>query len=107
MHAVAVEPSGQQFYTASADGTMRGWDSATRRQLLEFYAPGERVLSLACHPTKPEVGGWGGVALGRRGPCLHPVSRGVFFIYPHCCLLFPTPGERQLTLPQPGPGETC
>ncbi len=55
VHAVAVEPSGQQFYTASADGTVRAWDVTSRQQLLEFFAPGEKVLCVACHPTKAEV----------------------------------------------------
>lgn len=55
IHAVAVEPSGQQLYTASADGTVRAWDSVTRQQLLEFFAPQERALSVACHPSKAEL----------------------------------------------------
>ena len=56
VYAAAPLPGPQQRYcTAAADGTARVWDAASGEQLLEFYAPGQSVLSVACHPTKPEV----------------------------------------------------
>ena len=56
VHAVALMPgiaeeqaeeyqqAQQQYCTAGADGTVRAWDGATHKQVLELLAPGETVL---------------------------------------------------------------
>ncbi|KAL4458496.1 hypothetical protein ABPG75_013361 [Micractinium tetrahymenae] len=44
-----------QYCTAGADGTVRVWSGTDHQQVLELTAPGETVLSLACHPEKVEV----------------------------------------------------
>eukprot|EP00887_Chlorella_sp_A99_P006316 scaffold3.g6316.t1 len=56
VHAVAAAGStGRLFCTASADGTARVWDDATLQQQLEFYAPEEEVLCVACSSVRTEV----------------------------------------------------
>lgn len=80
VHAVALlgQPAGaggsseggRQYCTAGADGTVRVWDAARHQQELELTAPGEAVLSLACHPHTLEV------ACGFRGGALRVFDAG-------------------------------